>query len=145
MDIASAQPPSADGLVSTGVPGSDDVSAGGFASKRLYLVESPQRTGKTTVALRLLEGAQGGESVLYGTPSETREELEGVARLHGWEPDGLQMRELLLGRDDLRPDTQHTLFHPAALELSEMTLRILADVEKLAPRTQYQPAGAGAG
>ena len=143
MDIASAQPPSADGLVSTGVPGSDDVSAGGFASKRRYLVESPQRTGKTTVALRLLEGAQGGESVLYGTPSETRE--GGVARLHGWELDGLQMRELLPGRDDLRPDTQHTLFHPAALELSEMTLRILADVEKLAPTPQYQPAGAGAG
>jgi predicted ATP-dependent serine protease len=46
----------------TGVPGLDEILAGGFARGALFLVEGKPGTGKTTLALRfLIEGASEGE------------------------------------------------------------------------------------
>ncbi len=68
----------------TGVPGLDDVLAGGFARGSLFLIEGTPGTGKTTLALRyLLEGADRGESGLYVTLSETKAELLQGAASHG--------------------------------------------------------------
>ena len=121
-------------LLSTGVPGLDDVLGGGFAENRLYMVEGPPGTGKTTVALQfLMEGARLGEQVLYVTLSETKDELQGVAASHGWDLEPIHTRELLPSPDSLQSDDQYTMFHPSEVELSETTLRILADVEALAP------------
>jgi KaiC/GvpD/RAD55 family RecA-like ATPase len=49
-------------LVSTGVPGLDDILVGGLDANRLYLIEGRPGTGKTTLALQyLLEGVRRGE------------------------------------------------------------------------------------
>src|ERR1700733_12794537 len=49
-----------------GVPGLDDVLAGGLARNRLYLLEGAPGSGKTTLALQfLLDGARLGERGLY--------------------------------------------------------------------------------
>ena len=121
-------------IVSTGVPGLDDVLGGGLTAGRLYLVEGTPGAGKTTIALQfLMEGVRRGESVLYVTLSETEEELSGVAQSHGWDLTGINMRELLPTQESLQPDEQYTMFHPSEVELSETTLRILADVETMRP------------
>lgn len=121
-------------LVSTGVPGLDDVLGGGLTPSRLYLVEGTPGAGKTTIALQfLMEGARKGESVLYVTLSETDNELQDVSRSHGWDLTGIHMRELLPNQLSLQPEDQYTMFHPAEVELGDTTLRILADVEKLNP------------
>ena len=66
----------------TGIPGLDDILAGGFIPNRLYLVEGDPGAGKTTLALQyLLEGVRQGEKVLYITLSETKEELLAGGRL----------------------------------------------------------------
>lgn len=123
-----------DQLISTGVPGLDDVLGGGLMPRRLYLIEGTPGAGKTTLALQfLLAGAEKNESVLYVTLSESREELRSVARSHGWNLKGIQMREMLPSQDSLQPDEQYTMFHPSEVELSETTLKILADVEALKP------------
>lgn len=123
-----------DDLLSIGVPGLDDVLGGGLTANRLYLLEGSPGAGKTTIALQfLLEGAARGESVLYVTLSESGVELEGVARSHGWDLSGIHVREMLPSQDSLRPDEQYTMFHPSEVELSETTLKILNDVEALAP------------
>jgi replicative DNA helicase len=48
--------------LSSGVPGLDNVMAGGFPQNHLFLVEGDPGTGKTTLALQfLLEGLRPGE------------------------------------------------------------------------------------
>ena len=121
-------------LLRTGVPGLDDVLGGGLTANRLYLLEGTPGTGKTTIAIQFLQdGAARGEPVLYITLSETQEELRGVARSHGWDLHGVQMRELLPAETSLAPDEQSTMFHPSELELGETTLKILADVDRIKP------------
>ena len=78
-------------MFETGVSGLDNILGGGLPQGHLYLIEGDPGTGKTTLALQfLLEGAAQGESVIYVTLSESRRELEQVARSHGWSPDSLQ-------------------------------------------------------
>lgn len=121
-------------VVSTGVPGLDDVLGGGLTAGRLYMIEGTPGSGKTTIALQfLMDGVRNGETVLYVTLSETEEELRGVAVSHGWDLAGIHMREMLPSQESLQPDEQYTMFHPSEVELSETTLRILADVEKIKP------------
>lgn len=118
----------------TGVAGLDDVMAGGFTRNRLYLVEGVPGSGKTTLALQFLRGgAEAGETVLYVTLSETEEELRAVADSHGWDLQGVEIRELTPSEGDLDPDGQNTMFHPSEVELVETTRRILHDVEALKP------------
>lgn len=121
--------------VATGIEGFDAVLCGGFTPDRMYLIEGDPGSGKTTLALRfLLEGAARGEPVLYVTLSETREELDGVARSHGWSLDGIQLLELVVSEESLDPDAQLTMFHPSEVELSETTRAVLAEVERTKPR-----------
>ncbi len=131
-----AAPPAGRGdvLQSSGAAGLDDVLGGGFVADRLYLLEGQPGAGKTTLALQfLLEGAARGETVLYVTLSETAEELNGVARSHGWSLDRVHIHEMQPADYPVAPDEQYTMFHPSELELGETTMKILAEVERLLP------------
>jgi circadian clock protein KaiC len=119
---------------STGIHGLDDVLHGGLLANRLYLVEGMPGSGKTTLAFQfLLEGVRRGEPVLYVTLSETADEITGVAASHGWNLDGVTIRELIPTAEALHPAEQYTVFHPSEVELSDTTKRILDDVEKVKP------------
>ena len=118
---------------STGVSGLDDILGGGLTRNRLYLIEGVPGSGKTTLALQFLRaGVKAGESALYVTLSETKEELTAVAASHGWTLDGIEIRELERA-EGLDPEEQNTMFHPSEVELAETTAKILADVERLRP------------
>lgn len=138
QETSSGKPVVADATtvrMATGIQGLDDILQGGFPANRIYLVDGDPGTGKTTLALQfLLEGLRRGESVLYVTLSETKEELESVARSHGWSLEGVGIHELLPSDDTLRPESQYTIFHPSEVELSETTNAVLAEVERTNPR-----------
>jgi circadian clock protein KaiC len=120
--------------VSTGIPGLDDITNGGYTRRRLMLIEGVPGAGKTTLALQfLMAGALRGEPVLYVTLSETEEELVAVARSHGWNLDGVTVRELVPPEAELDPNEQNTMFHPAEVELASTTSLILADIDRLKP------------
>ncbi len=120
--------------VRTGVPGLDEILPGGFPAHRLYLVEGMPGTGKTTLALQfLLEGRRAGENGLYVTFSETTEELQEVARSHGWSLDGIGLYELGSRGARLKPEQEYTVFHPEEIELSETTQSVYAEVERIKP------------
>lgn len=126
---------SAVGLIGSGIPALDDVLGGGLIQHRLYLVSGDPGAGKTTLGLQfLLEGRRVGETGLYVTLSETREELTAVAASHGWSLDGIDIFELAPSAEELDPDQQYTMFHPSEVELSETTRAILERVEQVDPR-----------
>src|SRR5580658_8562279 len=80
-----------------GGEGLDDITRGGLARGRVFLVEGSPGTGKTTIATQfLLAGAAAGERCLYITLSETEDELRDGAASHGWDfPETLEVFELL--------------------------------------------------
>ena len=119
--------------LATGVEGFDAVLNGGLPAQRLYLFQGAPGTGKTTFALQLLlAGRARGESCLYVTLSETREELQAVAASHGWSLDGIHLHDLS-GNRGPGEQAQNTFFHPAEIELNEVTAPILKLVEQLKP------------
>ena len=88
-----------------GIEGLDNVLAGGLPPDRVYLVEGDPGAGKTTMGLQfMLAGHARGERCLYVTLSETAEELEGVARSHGWDLSGIRVKELAVAEASLSAD-----------------------------------------
>ena len=119
----------------TGIPGLDAVLHGGLIPERLYLIDGNPGSGKTTFALQyLMEGVRAGESCLYITLSETREELAEGAASHGWTLDGIKVVELIPDKDsELGGDGQLTMVHPSDVELSETTRKVLDAIEDCKP------------
>jgi circadian clock protein KaiC len=100
----------------------------------MYLLEGDPGVGKTTLALQfLLEGAKNGESGLYITLSETKTELNDVARSHGWTLDAFHIFELSAIEQQLKDVTDTTFYQPSELELNRTTKILTDEVERLKP------------
>lgn len=132
MDVNNDEPTQA----RTGVPGLDDVLAGGLTLGHVFLLEGNPGTGKTTIALRfLLEGAAAGEKCLYITLSETEQELRNGAASHGWTlDDNIEVFELVPAESLLDAEQQQSLLYSSDLELGEATSAIFQTFERVKPR-----------
>ncbi|MBA1275338.1 ATPase domain-containing protein [Stutzerimonas azotifigens] len=120
--------------ISTGSHGLDDILGGGLDPNRMYLYEGSPGSGKTTIAMQfLLEGVRQGERVLYVTLSETKDELELVAKRHGWSLEGVDVFELVTPEASLDPELELTVLHPAEMELSETTQQVFDRVTETNP------------
>jgi len=118
----------------SGVAGLDDVLGGGFPRGYFYLLEGEPGSGKTTLALQFAaEGLRKGEKALYVTLSESSTDLRTVANSHGIRLDGIQFLELRPNDQDLRPEGQYTVFHPAEIELNDRLQTIIAQVARYKP------------
>jgi circadian clock protein KaiC len=118
----------------SGVEGLDTILCGGLPRNCFYLIQGDPGSGKTTLALQfLLEGIRRGESVLYITLSETKQELEKVARSHGWSLEGIPLLELSAIEALLRPESQTTVFHASEIELNKVSQLLLEQAKKSKP------------
>lgn len=118
-------------LISSGMPGLDEVLGGGLRPGFLYFVEGDSGTGKTTLALQfLLEGARRGERTLVVSLSETAGELATAAASHGWTLDDVHVRDLTGGMDK---GSAPVLFHLSETTLDERVSELLEAVDEVRP------------
>lgn len=123
------------GLCPTGLDGLDAIICGGLPSNCFYLVQGDPGSGKTTLALQFLfEGRKRGESVMYITLSEAREEMERVAASHGWSLEGIPLLEFSAIESLLQPESQTTVFHAAELELTKVAQLLRGEISKHKPK-----------
>ena len=128
------EPISEGGPVSSGSPALDYILAGGFASKRIHLIEGEPGAGKTTLGLQfLLEGRREKERCIYITLSESKEELLHVARSHQWSLDGIDIFELVPPELSLDQDREQSIVYASDLELGETVQMVKDEVERVAP------------
>ncbi len=121
-----------EGVVSTGIVGLDHLLCGGLPANRLHLIQGRPGAGKTTLALQfLLEGATRGERGVYVTLSETASELRGIAASHGWSLDAVELCQL--HTEAPAEEDRYTLYHPAEVELGEVTAEMLRVIERVQP------------
>lgn len=121
-------------MIPTGIPGLDNVLAGGFLRDAFYLIQGDPGSGKTTLALQFMQGRmKAGDRCLYVSLTESRRDLQSTCQSHGWSLDGIELRDLTHATDDLTESTETSVFHPADTELSEMMQVIAADVERVHP------------
>ena len=120
-------------VAATGIEGLDYILLGGFPRNHVYLLQGDPGVGKTTLGLQfLLEGVRHGEKALYITLSETRSELEAVARSHHWDLSGVEVYEHLIGEQSLT-ESETTVFYPAEVELGQTVKSLLEAVERVQP------------
>jgi circadian clock protein KaiC len=126
--------PEPDATVPCGIAGLDDILRGGFPQHCLSLISGTPGAGKTTLAIQfLMAGAKRGERCLYVTLSESRQEIDKVARSHGWDLAGITIVELVPSEQNLSTESQLTVFNPSELELGETTQAMIAEVDKHRP------------
>jgi circadian clock protein KaiC len=118
----------------TGVPGLDQITGGGLPAGCLYLVDGHPGVGKTTLALQfLLQGVKEKERCLYIPLSETKVELDAVARSHGWSLEGVDIIELSAIERSLAGKSQNTMFQSAEVELSHLSKLLLEELDRIKP------------
>lgn len=124
-----------DRRLTMGIPGVDDILRGGLPADCMYLLMGMPGAGKTTMAMQfLMEGVRQGEPSLYITLSESKKEIQNVAKSHGWNLSGVQICELMPSETNLSAETQLTVFNPSELELGETTRAMIAAVEAHKPK-----------
>jgi circadian clock protein KaiC len=128
------QAPEAPEFLSTGITGLDTILGGGLTPHRIYLFEGEPGAGKTTAGLQFLnEGVRRGESVVYITLAENREELAAVAASHGWSLEGIHLHEVLPDENLLAGAGQYSMFHPSEVEMADTLKTILQVVDERQP------------
>lgn len=127
--------------VTTGIGGLDEVLGGGLPRGHIYLIEGESGAGKSTIGMQfVLAGRARGDSCLWITMAETERELEDGARSHGWSLHGVEILNLTLSQDALKPEEKYSFFSPADVELNDTTRTILRTVERVQPqRVVFDP------
>jgi len=120
-------------LESTGIAGLDYILLGGIVRGSFFLVQGDPGSGKTTLGLQYaLHRAQSGQRCLYISLTETRADLEHACQSHGWSLDGIDICDLST-YTERSFETEPALFHPADIELGDLTKVVLDSVERHKP------------
>lgn len=118
----------------TGVPGLDPIVGGGLIPDALYLVKGAPGAGKTTLGLQfLMEGARRGEKCLYLGLSETRGQLDALARSFEWSLDGIEIHDMRRRGEGEGSPASYTVFSPSAIELEDIAREIMEQVDRVQP------------
>lgn len=127
---------SIDKLVSTGIPGLDDVLGGGLPERKIHIVSGSPGTGKTTFALRFVaEGIDRGERCLYITVSGGEKTFTDLAEAGGVAlvPTLFSIHAVKISPDILK-GPEERIFHPAESEPADAMKELLAEIARVKPK-----------
>lgn len=131
----------AQGRVSTGITGLDEVLFGGLIPQRAYLIRGGPGTGKTTLGLHFLtEGVSSGEPGLFITLGEPVAELRANAQALGFDLTHVHFLDLAPSADFFTQMQTYDIFSPAEVEREPVTQQILAQIEQIQPRRVFVDA-----
>ena len=104
--------------LSTGVAGLDEVLHGGLLPGQVYLVRGgPAPARRPWPCSSSWRGSGGGSRRLYVTLNESEAELRAGAAAARLGPGRPAILDILPGDEDLSPESQYSIFHPADVEL----------------------------
>lgn len=120
--------------IPTGSAALDAILVGGYSHGRVHLLEGRPGSGKTTLAMQFLMAARDrGETCIYITLSEGRDELLQSATSHGWALDGIELYELVPPELSLDSSQEQSIVHSSDLELGETVQLVMNEVERIRP------------
>lgn len=122
-------------LAPTGIDGLDVLLGGGLPRHHMYLIQGEAGTGKTTMGMQfLVEGVRAGETALFISLAEARDDLYEVAASHGWTLDGVEIYEVTAQEAAQRLASTQTVFPTSEVELSEVTDEIIERLQERRPQ-----------
>lgn len=122
-------------LVSTGIPGLDEVLLGGLAAGKMHILSGSPGTGKTTFALHFLsDGIKKGEPCLYVALDGAEKDFLDLAEAGGifLDSDYLRVYGVKIS-DEILEGPEQRIFRSAESELAGALKDIIAEVRRVKP------------
>lgn len=124
----------ADGRLSTGVKGIDEIMHGGLIRGHAYLLRGGPGAGKTVLGLHFLTaGAARGEKALFITLVESMAQIRSNASAMGFALEGIDLLDISPTKEFFVQGQMYDLFSPADVERDPLTQAIVAQVQALKP------------
>ena len=122
--------------MTTGVPGFDEITHGGFLPGRSYLVVGAAGTGKTIFSLQwLLEGLRQNERCLYLTLAEPADEIVRNAAIMGWDLTGMEMIDLSPATESIESyEEEYHIFPPSEVERVSVWQAVFQAIRDVQPQ-----------
>ncbi len=120
--------------LSTGVPGLDEIVAGGLIPERSYMIRGRAGSGKTILTFHFLQqGIEAGETVLFINLEEDVDDLRANAASLGFDTESIEFLDLSPTADVFTQNQSYEVFTPAEVEQEPLTDAIVEGVTDIDP------------
>lgn len=124
----------ANGRLSTGIEGLDEVLNGGLLPRRAYMVRGEPGVGKTALGLHFLAaGRDRGERTLFLTQGTTIEALQADAGSIGIDTGGIEFVDFTPEPELFSEGQSYDVFSPLEHEREAYSARVVETIEQLRP------------
>ena len=134
-------PPVANGRLSTGVEGLDEILNGGLLPGRAYMIRGEPGVGKTAIGLHFLAaGRDAGERTLFLTQGATIDALRADAASIGIDTDGIEFVDFTPEPELFSSAQTYDVFSPLEHERETYSARIVETIEQMRPKRVFLDA-----